>query len=163
MDLIDYLDSAKNRLFRFEALQTYDVSEERESYMEFIKTGKLDFSVVHEWWDFIEKKVTQGVAMDRVRLIKYPLTTYTQYELGMHRESIKHGDTIKVIEEASFSALHIPEQDFWLVDDLVLGMKYDAAGKYLGFDLVDPIEGYIKNKDLLILHSTGLDFFKITS
>lgn len=146
MDLMDYLNSATKSLFRFEALQVYEVEGDT-----------LDDSGMKEWWDFIESKTKSGVVMERVRLVIEPLTDYTMKELEIHKKSAEHGDDISIIKENIFTTLDIPIKDFWLIDDdTVLIMNYDEAGKYLGFSSDENIDEYIQIKQKLLRNSTSI-------
>lgn len=148
MELFDYLQSAKKSLFRFEALQEYLVEGEdleNDSYMK-------------EWWDFIQEKTRDGIVMERVRLIREPLTEYTKKELVVHKKSKSCGDDIRIIDGNNFEKLEIAEKDFWLIDDKIyLDMKYSNTGEYLGFDVHNnDIEPYQKAKELLLENSEAL-------
>jgi hypothetical protein len=115
---MDYLESAKKSLFRWEALQEYRVDDEDD---------------MDDWWAFLQKKSASGVVLQRVRMIRFPLNDYTKKELQVHAMSNMHGDDIRVIED-----LEVRDclQDFWLVDDaVVISMKYGNGGEYLGFEV----------------------------
>jgi len=118
MELMDYLESARESLFRWEALQEYRVDDEDD---------------MDDWWSFLQKKSASGVVLQRVRMIRFPLNDYTKKELHVHAMSNMHGDDIRVIED-----LEVRDclQDFWLVDDaVVISMKYGNGGEYLGFEV----------------------------
>ncbi len=143
MNLQAYLNNSKKSLFRFEALQYYDVGVDDMSDSEMIP-----------WWNFIKNKTSkENVVMQRVRLIKYPLTKYTKKELEVHKKSIKYGDDIRIINSDEFNDV----KDFWLVDDdMCLEMLYDDGGKWLGFKISNEVQKYIKIKDILLAESTPL-------
>jgi hypothetical protein len=137
MDLMDYLKQAKSSLFRYESLQDYpdDFFDNADETMK-------------EWWDFIRLKVSEGVKMERVRLITQPITEYVQTELRVHAKSALYGDSIKTINEKDFL---VGLSDFWLVDDkIVLLMNYDSQGHYLSFDVKED-DGEYRNLKLKLL------------
>ena len=161
MDLFDYLKSARKSLFRFEALQEFDVPEEKVAVKEYNEIGRVDFASMKEWFEFIEKKNSEGVWTGRVRLVKLPVNDYTKMELACHRETAKHGDKIEVIVEKEFDKLGVSEKDFWLIDDeRVLLMNYDLGWKYLGFDVLEEgVRKYVEWKKLLIENSVPVEGF----
>ena len=151
---MDYLQSARSSLFRFEARQTYDVSSEKESFFEFLQTGKVDISTNQAWYVFLDQKTRENVHLERIRLIARPLSAYLRFELPYHVESQKHGDNIRIIEELQFQRLYIPTQDFWLIDnEQVLLLDYDERGKWSGFHKESNVEIYRSYKQKLVEHS----------
>jgi hypothetical protein len=147
MDLYQYLQSAKKSLFRFETLQEYKVEGDG-----------IDDDGMKEWWDFITLKTKSGVKMERVRLVIEPLTEYTKNELIVHKKSKTFGDDIRLMKEDSFRSLNINQEDFWLVDDvIVLKMNYGTGGEYLGFNVIESdVDHYIAIKNRLIENSIDL-------
>ena len=159
MNLLDYLNSAKSSLFRYEGLQEYDIEQEREAVQHFLENGVFDESRMREWWDFIESKKKTGVSMQRVRLLVEPLTDYTKMELAIHRKSNKVGDDIRVItEEKLKELLGLKPQDFWLIDDsAALLMQYDSVGKYLGFTLAEDVAPFLFLKNEFLKNSISIE------
>lgn len=147
MDLYQYLQSAKKSLFRFETLQEYKVEGDG-----------IDDDGMKEWWDFITLKTKSGVKMERVRLVIEPLTEYTKNELIVHKKSKMFGDDIRLMKEDSFRSLNINQEDFWLIDDvIVLKMNYGTGGEYLGFNVIESdVDHYIAIKNRLIENSIDL-------
>ena len=159
MTLFEYLKSAKKELFRFEALQNYDVPQEVGTYSKFIKTGEVSFSEDDkEWWSFIKNKKSNNIKTERVRLLKFPITDYSFFELMVHQMSVICGDEIKIILSNEFNKLDVPIQDFWLINnETVLIMNYDDTGKYIGFDVVkNDVNKYVEYKDKLLQNSVNL-------
>lgn len=140
---MDYLNNSKKSLFRFEALQQYDVG-----------VDDLSDAEMMPWWEFIKNKTSkENVIMQRVRLVTYPMTEYTKKELEVHKKSVTYGDDIRIVEGDVFTDI----KDFWLVDDeICLEMNYDENGTWLGFEISNDIEKYIKIKDALLKNSTML-------
>jgi IMP cyclohydrolase len=147
MDLFEYLQSAAKSLFRWEALQEYRVD------------GDEDMT---DWWDFIEGKIKTGVVMQRVRLIKLPLTDYTKKEIETHKLSAQKGDDIRYIFGTNQKEVH-KFQDFWMIDDkIVLLMQYSPEGEYKGFDILEgDIEEYINFKNKVYRASETIETFKV--
>ena len=78
-------------------------------------------------------------------------------ELTIHKESIRHGDDIRIIAEEKLKSVEqLP--DFWMIDDTtVLVMKYGEKGEYKGFDIIeDSIQKYIDFKKFVWEKSKSL-------
>lgn len=163
MDLYSYLQSAGQSLFRFESLQEYNVEGEKKEFEEYLRTGKIDLESdsFKEWCAFIEKNKEQGAEMRRVRLVTFPLTHYTQYELYFHQKAVEHGDDIKIIDEKNFKKIGIRVGDYWLIDKrIALLMNYGNNGEYLGFEVIDKdVERFLNYKKLLSENSVSLHEF----
>lgn len=156
MNLMDYLQSAKVSLFRWEALQYY--SSDKESLEFFQTTGGINRERMNGWWQFLALKKQEGVVLQRVRLVSHPMTQYVEMELLIHKESAKFGDEIFVIEKDELEKSSIQLPDFWIVDDkIVLTMKYGESGDWEGFDVVDgDIQKYSDFKSFLLQESKPL-------
>lgn len=149
MELMEYFEEAQKSLFRWEALQEYRVE------------GDDDPKELQEWWHFIENKTKNGVVMQRVRLVAYPLTDYTKKEIEVHKQSAKRGDDIRyVLEDDMYDLEHMP--DFWIVDNkTVLMMKYDMNGVYEGFNVAKNIQKYLDFKKMVYSRSQSISEFKV--
>jgi len=158
MDLYDYLKSAKKSLFRLEYLQEYNVPEEAEFFEQYKKTGGIDTKdLMQEWWDFLKQKNDKGVIMQRVRLVKKPITKYLEWELKVYKETARYGEEIKLLPEYKSTPELDELGDFWLVDDSVgLKMNYDESGQYESFELVSDIKLYLNAKKYLLENSECL-------
>lgn len=145
MTLLDALqfqalfDDARATVFRLEGLQTYAVAADDEELAAF-RTGapRPERSVRTSPWlaRIAVSTVTGGVSWSRVRVIEYPLTEYTRYELVTYVESQAAGEQILLTESPA------PVDDFWLIDggtEYAVGvwMRYDPDGVQLGRELVD--------------------------
>lgn len=157
MNLEDHLQSAQKSLFRFEYLQEFDVSEESELFRTYQATGKVEIrDMMQDWWEFLEKKHQQGVLTQRVRLVRFPVSKYVEWELFIHRQASKHGDDIRTLNEKKLTPELEVLGDFWLIDELTaLKMNYDSAGKYIGFEKVE-FQPYLKAKKYLLANSISI-------
>jgi len=151
-----YLNSARKSLFRFEYLQNFSGTD-KEAFAHWQKTGKIDWTVIQEWWGFLERKHAEGVTTTRVRLVELPISEYTKFELQLHYETAKHGDDIRIITDNQFGKLTIPYTDFWMIDDqLVLRTLYDEHGMFIGMEKGDE-KGYRQAKLALIANSVPIE------
>ncbi len=145
MDVLDYLGQATKSLFRFEALQIYNITEENLD----------DDSSMEDWWQFVKEKTSHGVMMQRVRFVKEPETSYIQRELETHKKTALFGDNIYVLKDKDWR--QVISKDFWIIDDkLVLIMNYSDMGEYLDFEVVKEVGTYRALKEQLLKHSSPL-------
>ena len=160
---MDYLQSAQKSLFRFERLQVYDMPEEQTAFQNFCQTGVLKITGSDkEWFAFLQEKHGQGVVTQRVRLIEYPLTDYTRFELAFHRVALQHGDDIRFVTKELLNGLSLPVKDFWLIDDkIILIQNYDTAGRWLGFEVGEQdMAVYQQGKNVLLEKAQPLDLLR---
>lgn len=157
MSLGEKLKSARESLFRFEYLQEFDVPEESPAFRKYQTNEEVEIRhLMQGWWDFLEAEHAEGVRTERVRLVRAPQTRYLEWELLIHRESLKHGDHIRILKEDSLTPDVEVLGDFWLIDDTTaLKMNYGARGRFLGFEEVDA-EPYIQAKIYLLKNSAPL-------
>ncbi len=155
---MECLSSAKQSLFRFEFLQEFSSSDEFSYFQEYKATGKVEVhSLMQGWWDFIESKRDEGVTLQRVRLVREPLTDYVRWELEIHKQSSDYGDNICVLKEEKINSILKELGDFWIIDDhTVLKMQYSAQGQYEGFSVLPDAEKATTAKTYLIEQSTPL-------
>lgn len=132
-------DEARATVFRLEGRQTYAIAADDDELVAF-RTGapRPERSVRTSPWlaRIAVSTATRGVAWSRVRVIEYPLTEYTRYELVTYVESQAAGEQILLSEEPA------PVDDFWLIDGgtehaVGVWMRYDSDGVQLGRELVD--------------------------
>ena len=130
-------DQARATVFRLEGHQTYAVASDDEELAAF-RTGapRPERSVRTSPWlaRIAVSTATGGVSWSRVRVIEYPLTEYTRYELVAYVESQAAGEQILITESPA------PVDDFWLLDggtEYAVGvwMRYADDGTQLGREL----------------------------
>jgi hypothetical protein len=136
-------DTFQHTAFRLEALQTYDAPAEADAVRAFREgLPRPERSVrTSPWLRRVAVSTAQGKQWSRVRVVAYPLTEYTRYELVGYVESQAAGERIQLADVERVGDLG---PDFWLFDAgtphaRAVLMRYTADGKIEGFDLVtDP-------------------------
>jgi hypothetical protein len=132
-------DTARQSVFRLEGRQTYAVAADDAALLAF-RTGapRPERSVRTSPWlkRIAASTAVDGVSWSRVRVIEYPLTEYTRFELVTYIESQAAGEQILLTGQPA------PCDDFWLIDagtDHAVGvwMRYDDTGALLGRERVD--------------------------
>ena len=113
------------------------------------------------WWEFLELKQKEGVKTERVRLVREPLSDYVRWELEIHKQSMQHGDDIRVLTAEKINSSLEALQDFWLIDEhTVLKMQYSPAGEYHGFSASPEMQVALDAKNYLLSNSISLSDFK---
>ncbi|HEY5220625.1 MAG TPA: hypothetical protein VIJ29_00530 [Candidatus Paceibacterota bacterium] len=150
---MDYLNGAQHSIFRFEYLQDFSATD-RDEFAKW-QNHELDIAQLGKgWWNDLRVLHKRGVVTQRVRRVVRPMNDYTKFELEIHKESARHGDKIKIIDDDLFQVFNVNLRDFWLVDDkTALKMNYGDAGRYEGFSIDEDVEKYVKAKELLWRHS----------
>lgn len=156
-----YFRAFKKYAFRLELLQEYYIIEEKESFELFLKKGEIiQDSASKEWTSIIENAKKRGAKMQRVHIIKFPLSDYLKYEIEYYKINMKAGEDICFVLDKEYQKIKNKiNHDFWLFDDkIALKINYDTKGKYLGFEEIKKeTSKYInlKNKLLSIVTPIG--------
>lgn len=147
--MINYFKNFKKYAFRLELLQKYDVYEEKDDFNNFLKTGKINVDL-SEWSNIVKSAVLRNAVMNRVHVVRYPLSDYLRYEFLGYKYNLDFGENIFILDSKEYN--NEINSDFWLFDDeILLELKYDFNGKYLGYtELKDNIQKYIDLKNELL-------------
>lgn len=141
-DFNAWFDHATTSLFRLETLQAYDTTGD-VAYAAFrAGTARPERSVrTSPWVARIARTSLTGVTWTRVRVVTWPLTDYTRYELIGYIESQAVGDRTLLLDAGDRES-HGP--DFWLRDGgtnhaEAIAMHYDPDGTIRRYEVVtDP-------------------------
>jgi hypothetical protein len=124
-------DRATN-LFRLETLPVYDVGEEADDFAAWQRgTRILPALETDEWLQKIRNTTAAGACWSRVRILDYPLTDYSEFELYGYQANAAAGEHISVADRAWSPELANLRDDFWMFDDIVVRMVYDETGRFL--------------------------------
>jgi hypothetical protein len=127
--------------------------------------GRLDPAWRNDWRDLVQAARAAGKTMSRVHAVELPLSPYLQFELeAIYPHSVAAGEEVRIIVH---EAPDLIGPDFWLLDDTVCLMQYDADGNWLGVDLFDGPEESVAQfktwRDNLLRDSTPLAEFGLES
>jgi len=154
--LLDLLDGFTSYAWRLEALDTYDVSDEREQFNDFMagRTPKPSADDL-EWQARARAVVASGRKIGRVRMVGHPVTDYTRFEWAAYPDNIAAGETIKVYDR-SWPGGTDPrfDQDFWLFDDRIAAvMTYTSGGQFLGVTITEDVAPFLDIKQAAVARS----------
>ena len=134
-----FIDQAKRTLFRLETLDHYDVGSDGGDFQRFLRgEGGPDEKRKAAWHKVLQADLDRGVTTYRVHVVRSPLSDYLRYEFEWgyaHNLAYEHIDILDLSDQPlPFELEGIG--DFWLIDGKhVAVMRYDEAGRYLGFDV----------------------------
>jgi hypothetical protein len=146
--------------WRLEARDVFDVPGEAAHIDEYLRTGLVTPST--EWGDTIRAATARGASMGRVRLVGFPVTGYTRFELAAYAGNTAAGEDVRLVDRRLLDASWADAPDFWMFDGReVWLMNYDAAGAFLGADLVDDPTPYQQLRDAIVASAVPLADFHI--
>lgn len=116
----DLLDSAHRHALHLELRDVYAVGEEREVYDAFLRDGSVptdDSDYWSGWLPLVERTVARGVKVRRARIVSEPVTDYIRFEHAITDANLRAGEEVRWLPRRRASALALPGNDFWLIDD----------------------------------------------
>ncbi|RSS87042.1 hypothetical protein EF903_17910 [Streptomyces sp. WAC05292] len=119
----DLLDSARVQALHLELRDVYAVGEEREVYGAFLRDGSVpadDSAYWSGWLPLVERTVARGVKVARARIVSEPVTEYIRFDHAITDANIRAGEEVRWLGRRHASALALPGNDFWLIDDRVV-------------------------------------------
>lgn len=167
-ELTRLFDTFEHSAFRLEQLQTYLVPQEADEFEAF-KAGKplpLATPATSPWLAKIASDTAAGKRWYRVRIVDHPLTDYTRHELRAYQSNAGAGEQINIVDRDTRPDLDRLREDFWLLDDrLVIRMRYDDEGHFLGADKADPstLDLYRRNRDLVLDVAVPLHEYQVSA
>ncbi|MGK5533664.1 DUF6879 family protein [Streptomyces sp. URMC 129] len=141
--------------WRLETQPVYQMPEEEAEFAHFLATGKLPVADDDEWLVRLRHFRSTGRTIGRVHVLTRPLTDYLRFEMAFYAHSSRAGEDIRILDLTDRENPGLPQQDFWMLDDHVVEMRYDAEGRQIGRFLLDnpDLEQYRAWKRLAIEHS----------
>jgi len=143
-DLLDFLNSAGEALFRLETLDRYAVPSDGGDYGRYLagEPGP-DPQRKAAWHAELQAKRDRGVYLHRVHVVRSPLSPYLRYEFEWaHRLNLPWEDIRVADLAANPAAAPLADVgDFWMADSqAVAAMRYDGGGRFLGYELAGDAE-----------------------
>lgn len=162
--LLDLLDNFTTYAWRLEALDTYDISDEREQFNDFMAGRTLKPSADDlEWQARVRTVVASGRQIGRVRMVGRPITDYTRFEWAAYPDNIAAGESIHVYDRTWPGGIDPRfEQDFWLFDDRIVAlMNYTSDGQFLGITVTEDVAPYLAIKRAALERSIPFDGYTL--
>ncbi|MGH2690786.1 MAG: DUF6879 family protein [Actinomycetota bacterium] len=127
--------------FRLETLARYSVPEEADRlrlFMEGAPNPGPDEGQ-RAWQSIVRRHAHAGRYMQRVHLIRGPLTDYLRFEIEWgYRDNAAAGEDIRILHVGPDELPELGSEDFWLFDDaLAIRMRYDDDGHWTGADTAE--------------------------
>lgn len=127
--------------FRLEAQPVYTVTDERESFEEFLAGEPrpvTEFAFYAAWLAKIRAATHAGKRVERVRVLEEPPTDYQRWELWSGQYNIAAGETIRYITRSRALEIGLPvTDDWWLFDSKKLAtMRFSENGEPLGGEII---------------------------
>lgn len=137
--------------FRLELHPIYTMPGEAEELVRFRAGEKPPDDYHYGWLDTVSEARRAGKTMQRVRVVRQPLTCYIQYEFDWgFVYNVKAGEDIRVLDLTSQVGSDLPDHDFWMFDEsTVVKLLYRPDGTQIGRELVeDPdLAAYLDYRD----------------
>jgi hypothetical protein len=130
---LERIGSRATDQFRLETLPQYLVPEEDEEFTAWRRGDRtLPTPDSSPWLAHIRDTTAAGVRWWRVRVLDYPLTEYSAYELHGYQANAAAGEDIFVADRAWHGDLASLNEDFWIFDhEVVVRMIYDEEGRFI--------------------------------
>jgi hypothetical protein len=161
---LDLLSNFTSYAWRLEALDTYDVSDEREQFNDFLAGRTPQPSPDDLAWQAQTRGiVTSGRRIGRVRMVGQPITDYTRFEWAAYPDNIAAGEAVRIYDRRWPGGTDSRfEQDFWLFDDCVAAvMHYAADGQFLGVTITEEVAPYVETRRLALERSVAFDEYTL--
>ncbi|MGF1427681.1 DUF6879 family protein [Kitasatospora sp. LaBMicrA B282] len=135
--------------FKMETRDRYNVDGERDEFRAFLDGKEMP----EDWEDspWVRSMIEAGKTLQRVHILRSPLTDYLRFELGWgYVGNLRAGEDIRIIDLADRNIAGLPDHDFWLFDDAkVYRMHYGDDDEFLGAEPLsqDSLEKYRAYRD----------------
>jgi hypothetical protein len=147
--------------FRLEALPQYLVPQEDDDFDAW-KRGSRELPTpdTSPWLAHIRDTTDAGVRWSRVRILDYPLATYSEFELHGYQANAAAGESIYVADRQWYRGFDGFRDDFWIFDhEIVVRMIYDAEGHFIRPELAEDSRPYQGMRSIALRHSVALGDF----
>jgi uncharacterized protein DUF6879 len=129
-------DDFKKSAWRMEVQQTYTIPG--EDFAQFLAGEPEPQGHNDRWHDQIRRWAAVGKSINRVRLVRYPLSDYQRYIFSWGVPgNVAAGEDVRVLDVTS-DDFGIPDQDFWIFDDsTVVHLNFNPDGTLINHEQID--------------------------
>lgn len=132
-------DTFERSAWRLECQGVYREPDEQEPIRRFLADEPQDLTWFEDWPIWIRGQRAAGRTIGRVRMLTDPLTDYLRFELSITPPAIAAGEDIRLVEQAIFDSLGVPNEDFWIFDDSIVALLRFGDGGMTGAEIItDP-------------------------
>jgi Family of unknown function (DUF6879) len=156
-------ESFTRSAFRLETLPEYRVEVEAH-YLQLFLLGHPPPESRKEraWLKTVARACGAGKTMQRVRVVRRPLTHYIAFELEWgYPENVAAGEDIRILELERGEQLPEIGHDFWLFDDrIVVRLEYDDEGRFVRPVAMDDAATYCRCRDATMARAVPLSEYR---
>ncbi len=125
------LIDARRRVFHLELRDLYDEAGPLQAWF---RGEPYDYAAAYApWVAKVKPVVARGVDFRRARVVSEPASSYIHFE---HETTpfaaVAAGERVRWISRNKVDDLHLPGNDFWLVDDVLLFSHFSGDGIRVG-------------------------------
>ncbi len=137
MNLTEAFESFKKSAKRLEILQEFSIEGgEKEQYENYCNGEKVcEFAELKEWNNLIKMQTEKGKKIERIRVVKNPVSKYIKFEIELgYISSQKCGQEVDFISFEKFNKINKTNinNEFWIFDDeIIFEMIYNEKGEFL--------------------------------
>jgi hypothetical protein len=129
-------------LFHREGLPWYDV-ESQNADREAWQAGRFDPTQVRAWADKLAAERKRGMVSQRLRILSTGLTDDERMSLQAALPLIAKHEDVRILHRGEHPISDLINHDYWLIRPadapvVVIAMRYDATGGFLGAEIVPP-------------------------
>ncbi len=144
--------------FRLETLPWYRMPDEAGELKLYLAGAAKPEGFNAEWHDMLEAYARDGKIVQRVRVVRPPLTDYQRSQFDWaYPGNLRAGEDIRMLDGAKADELGLPDWDFWFFDDhLVRKQIYTEDGIFVGREVLpdaDPAD-FRRYRELALSHAT---------
>jgi hypothetical protein len=170
-DLGRLFTSFRHSAFRLETLPAYLIDSEAES-LQLWRAGQPEpeWRKDRDWLALVRQNVAAGKSMQRVRVVRRPLSDYVRFEMDWgYPQNVDAGEDIWILELGPDDELPwIPDADvrcdFWLFDAVtVVRLDYDTEGRFIRpVDVSADEVPFITCRDVAMFHAVPFSDYRAT-
>lgn len=136
-----YFRDFQRSAFRLELHPVYTMAGEADELRRFLDGEVPPPDYRYGWLDTMTAARAAGKTVQRVRVLRQPLSDYIRYEFAWgFAYNVPAGEDIRVLDLTDQTGPDLPDHDFWLFDDVtVVKLLYRPDGTQIGRELIaDP-------------------------
>jgi hypothetical protein len=129
--LDELLADAARRVLHLEMRDHYEGSP---AYATWLAGEPIDYAAMYGPWLAMARPVAaRGVDFRRARVVSEPVSSYVRFEYDVTpHANLAAGERVRWLPRNRASEVHLPGNDFWLVDDVVLFSLFSGDGVRVG-------------------------------